>query len=179
MSNIEKIRTEYMLYESDFIPTTKENAIEYLATTEYFLYKTIKDIDRAKREDKIDQYVNKVISFLGLSTEEYDNALAMDIKVLEQEQASISVYELLNKKLLETITDDNYLEICRLGNFLSMKLFSLDNYYDDVFKSIELYYGGIHYQVNGEDETTIFREFFLEEHTKILKSNGREKKLNT
>ena len=84
------------------------------------------------------------------------------------------VYELLYQRLLFNITDDNYLDIYRLGSFMGQQILEVDNYYDLVLESLQLSYQGITCIPGGEDNTEAFREFFEDELGKIL-SKGKEK----
>lgn len=107
MEKIDKIRTEYMLFEVGCVPNSKEELADYLEEVAAGLAYTYKSIINAKRDDRFSLFINKFISFLGFSTDDSEKYFHMDIEVLEKYGESVGTYEFLYQRLLANITEDN------------------------------------------------------------------------
>ena len=174
MEKIDKIRTEYMLFEVDCVPECKDDVVDYFEEVADGLAYTYKSIINAKRYDRFNLFVNSFLSFWGLPTEDSDRYFWIDIDILKKYGDAVGTYEFLYQRLLASITDDNWLDIYRLGSFMENKSIATDNYYKRVFESMAVSYQGIMCIAGGEDETSVFRELF-EEELKVILSKGNEK----
>lgn len=174
MKEIDKIKMKFMLFEEDMSSVCRDDVKAYLECEDLETQYNYRGILKAIKSDEVSLFFERILTSLGLSDEVEQYYLSEDIEILSSYKESVMVYELLYQRLLFNITDDNYLDIYRLGSFMGQQILEVDNYYDLVLESLQLSYQGITCIPGGEDNTEAFREFFEDELGKIL-SKGKEK----
>lgn len=176
---LEKIRTEYILFENEIQPESLDNAKELI---KYF--KT--EVDSFKDQGRLDvvkncaihtlgEIENKVMAFLFAELEENLSYLDYDLGLAFNQIALCDNYSDYFSLMLVAVKEDNYIEISKLAQFLNSKFIQNYRHVESIRECIaDRELGIITYPLGCEERASV-DELFKEEFGNILNSKGKNK----
>lgn len=174
MDKLEKIKTEYMLFERDFRPASLEEAqsligsyIDDMKDSRIGLRKCALENTINKARDSFMNIIARIAGYDPLATACYDE----DTEILHKHRVLIDKYDSFFKQMFGSLSDDNYDAITRLAQFTRDNYLENYNYLESLRDGIEIYYNnGIEMICPGSESQDEFGEFYREEYANIMNS---------
>lgn len=179
MSSVEKIKTEYMLFETDGVA---EKEIATRVVLDVFtddMDETISSSNRAMADNFKDEQVTKVKNFfLDLFGYEEENLeqFDRDTGVVLRISCLAERYKDYFERMKSATDSDNFSEMYKLAFFTYQSFTSNYHYLESLRDGIRFATDGITYFGSGEDSQGEFAEFFEETFSKVIGSKKVYKK---
>lgn len=177
MSKLEKIETEYMLFEEEKC-LSSESVYALLEYYHYEMNYTVKMSLKAIRQNNLDYKIEKIKNVIGqfLGYEIFSDWLLEDNECLRRQIGLAESFDKYFIRLCEQLDDDNFLDISKLSQFTLDKYLSNYNYLESLRDGINMASSGIIYCGKGESDEEEFSVFFEEEFSNFkVKEKSLEK----
>lgn len=185
MDKLEKIKTEYALYEEEKdISVSSEAVYALLEHCHYEMMCSLKTATKAIKKNSFDYKLEKAKSVVG-QIFGYDISyewILEDSEYLERQVILAQGFDNYFVRLCAQLDDENYLEVSRLTQFTLDKYLANYSYLESLRNGVYLSFtSGITYYGKGDSDEEEYATFFEEEFINtILKNNKSEKiKLKT
>lgn len=180
MDTLEKIKTEYMLYEPKNMPDNLEGAKDFITVYIDDMEESIIGVKESIRENSIDEVVARIknvfyvaFGFVEEDTEWYGE----DTEVLLKHRELAEKFGGFFSSMKDALTEDNFINICSLAQFTNENYLANYNYLESLRDAVEYSARGITFFGVGEDTQEEFEEFFTEEFLNIT-NKGIQKNKN-
>ena len=165
MSSVERIKTEYMLFEADNMPDREIATRVVLDVFSDDMDETMKSSKTAVSENFRDEQITKVKNFFldlfgyeeeNLEQFDRDTGVVLRISCLGER------YKDYFDRMKKATDSDNFSEMYKLAFFTYQSFTSNLHYLESLRDSIKFAVDGVTYYGNGEDSQGEFAEFFEE-----------------
>lgn len=179
MSPLERIKDEYMLYELEAIPSSCDETEKVVSVFIDDMDETMKSSVTAVRENYRDEQLAKVKNFfldmVGYEGEDVEQ-FGRDTGVVLRISCLAERYKGYFDRMNQEVTDDNYVDMCKLAMFTYGSFTSNYHYLEELRSSIRFAADGIFYCGKGDDTQGDFSDFFEEVFPKTVGSKKVYKK---
>lgn len=179
MDKLEKVKTEYALFEEEkSINASSESVYALLEHCHYEMVYSVKTATKAIKQNSFDYKLEKAKSVVG-QIFGYDIScdwILEDSEYLAKQISLAKGFDNYFVRLCEQLDDENYLEVSRLTQFTLDKYLDNYSYLESLRNAVNLSSSGITYYGKGDSDYEEFATFFEEEFNKeILKADRSEK----
>lgn len=163
MTALDIIKTEYMLYELEAIPSSRDETIKVVDLFIGDMDDTISSSKTAMHENFRDEQITKVKNFFldlfGYEGEDVEQ-FGHDTGIVFRHSCLADRYKDYFNRMKGILSDDNYVDICKLAMFTYQSYTSNYRYLESLRDSIKFATDGVTYYGAGEDTQAEFSEFF-------------------
>lgn len=181
MDKLEKIKTEYALYEEDNSINTSSCAVyALLEHCHYEMMCSLKSSTKAIKKNNFDYRLEKTKSIVG-QIFGYDISydwILEDTECLEKQISLAKGFDNYFVRLCEQLDDENYLGVSRLAQFTLDKYLDNYSYLESLRNGVYLSLtSGITYYGKGDSDEEEYATFFEEEFSNIILKSVKSEKI--